>query len=375
MRLGLVIHGDLQTQTGGYLYDRQLVEHLGRAGDQVEIVSLPWRSYPAHLRDYLSPALTRQLLNLRVDTLLQDELSHPSLLAANRRLARLRGIPIVAIVHHLRSSEPWTPAARLLYRAVERAYLRGVDGFVFNSQATRAAVDALVGSGKPFVVAPPGGDRLGLVPVSGDVRARAGQPGPLRVLFVGSLIARKGLHVLLEALVALPAGSWSLEVIGEAARDAPYAARVRRQIARLGLDESVSLRGATDDRTLVETLRRSHVLAGPSAYEGFGIAYLEAMAFGLPVLACAAGGAPEVVVEGETGYLIPPGSPALLAERLRSLGLDRDLLARLGVAARARALAQPQWADSMGSIRQFLARLAPTGAVAPAISVAVGGVR
>jgi len=375
VRLGLVIHGDLQTQTGGYLYDRRLVEYLGRAGDPVEIVSLPWRSYPAHLRDNLSPALTRRLLNLRVDILLEDELSHPSLLAANRRLARLAGIPIVAVVHHLRSSEPWTPAARRLYRAVERAYLRGVDGFVFNSQATRAAVDALAGSGKPFVVAPPGGDRLGPGPETDAVRSRAMQAGPLRVLFVGNLIARKGLHVLLEALAALPAGSWSLEVVGNASRDAAYAARVRRQIARLGIDGSVSLRGAADDRALAEALRRSHVLAGPSDYEGFGIAYLEAMAFGLPVLASAAGGASEVVVEGETGYLIPPGSPALLAERLRSLGLDRDRLARLGAAARARALAQPQWAASMGSIRQFLARLAPTGAVAPAISVAVGGVR
>ncbi len=53
MRLGLVIYGNLETISGGYLYDRKLVEHLERQGDQVEIISLPWRNYARHLGDNL----------------------------------------------------------------------------------------------------------------------------------------------------------------------------------------------------------------------------------------------------------------------------------------------------------------------------------
>jgi glycosyltransferase involved in cell wall biosynthesis len=207
------------------------------------------------------------------------------------------------------------------------------------------------------------------------VRARAIQPGPLRILFVGSLIARKGLHVLLEALTALPSGAWSLEVIGDTTRDPEYTARIRHQIAHPALQRSVSLQGAMADQQLAEALRRSQVLAVPSAHEGFGIAYLEAMGFGLPVLASASGGASEIVTEGETGFLIRPGDSHALAERLHNLSRDRARLAQLSLAAQQLALARPRWADSMESIRQFLVRLSPTGAAAPALSIAVGGVR
>jgi len=375
VHVGLVIYGDLETLTGGYVYDRRLVEHLRRAADRVSIISLPWRSYRRHLGDNLSPEVGRRLVDLGADVVLEDELNHPSLLAANRALARAAGTPIVSIVHHLRSSEPWQPLLRLVYRTIERAYLHGVDGFVFNSQATRRAVEHLAGRTKPSVLAAPGGDRLGPSPSPDAVRARATQPGPLRILFLGSLIARKGLHVLLEALTALPSGAWSLEVIGDTTRDPEYTARIRRQISTLALHRSVSLQGAMADQQLSDALRRSQVLAVPSAHEGFGIAYLEAMGFGLPVLASASGGASEIVTEGETGFLIRPGDSHALAGRLYTLSRDRVRLAELSLAAQQLALARPRWADSMESIRQFLVRLSPTGAAAPALSIDVGGVR
>jgi glycosyltransferase involved in cell wall biosynthesis len=113
----------------------------------------------------------------------------------------------------------------------------------------------------------------------------------------------------------------------------------------------------------------------PSAHEGFGIAYLEAMGFGLAVLASDSGGASEIVTEGATGFLIRPGDSHALAERLHTLSRDRARLAQLSLAAQQLALARPRWADSLESIRQFLVRLSPTGAAAPALSIAVGGVR
>ncbi len=103
MRLALLIYGSLETISGGYLYDRMLVEYLQRQGDQVEIISLPWRNYARHLCDNLARSLFKQLDQLRVDVLLQDELNHPSLFWVNRRLDG--AVPIVSIVHHLRSSE------------------------------------------------------------------------------------------------------------------------------------------------------------------------------------------------------------------------------------------------------------------------------
>ena len=79
MRVGLLIYGSLETLSGGYLYDRKLVQYLREQGDHVEVISLPWRGYARHLSDNLSPSLLGKLLDLSVDVLIQDELNHPSL--------------------------------------------------------------------------------------------------------------------------------------------------------------------------------------------------------------------------------------------------------------------------------------------------------
>ena len=95
MRIGLIIYGSLETLTGGYLYDRLLVDHLRRQGDQVDIISLPWRTYGRHLGDNFSRDLWRRLRHAPFDALLQDELNHPSLFWLNRRLRRYIRYPIV----------------------------------------------------------------------------------------------------------------------------------------------------------------------------------------------------------------------------------------------------------------------------------------
>ncbi len=77
MHVGLLIYGSLDNQSGGYLYDRMLVDHLRAAGDQVEVISLAERNYLRHVGDNLSPTLLNQLGDLNVDLLLQDELNHP----------------------------------------------------------------------------------------------------------------------------------------------------------------------------------------------------------------------------------------------------------------------------------------------------------
>ena len=105
MRIGLVIYGSLETVSGGYIYDRMLIEHLRHQGDQVEIISLPWRDYGRHLIDNLSWSLYRRLRCASFDVLLQDELNHPSLLGLNHWLRNRVRYPILAIVHHLRCNE------------------------------------------------------------------------------------------------------------------------------------------------------------------------------------------------------------------------------------------------------------------------------
>ena len=120
MRLGLLLYGSLDTVSGGFLYDRELVRYLRGQGEEVEVFSLPWRAYGRGLLDNFAPGLYRRLRGAAFDLLIQDELAHPSCLWLNRRLRRNRAYPIISLIHHLRASEPWPALQQRLYRVVER---------------------------------------------------------------------------------------------------------------------------------------------------------------------------------------------------------------------------------------------------------------
>jgi glycosyltransferase involved in cell wall biosynthesis len=105
---------------------------------------------------------------------------------------------------------------------------------------------------------------------------------------------------------------------------------------------------------LIIKLKSAQVLVVPSSYEGFGIVYLEGMAFGLPAIGTTAGAASEIISDGENGYLIPPDDAKLLAKRLLTLADDRELLARMSLNALKRYRQQPTWEETVGEIRDFL---------------------
>ncbi|MCA9994981.1 MAG: glycosyltransferase family 4 protein [Anaerolineales bacterium] len=352
MHIGLIIYGTLDTVSGGYLYDRKLVAHLRAAGESVEIVSLPWTNYGRHLAHNWSRALRKRVENGRFDLLLQDELNHPSLFWLNRRL---RGqVPLVSIVHHLRCSEARPVWQNWLYRQVERRYLASVDSFVFNSETTRKVTKALAGEKRPFVVATPAGDRFNPATTPADVAAKAQQTAPLQLLFVGNLIPRKGLHTLLDALATMPRSDWRLAVVGETAVSPAYTAHIQHQIARHNLANSITLHGPLPDAALADQFARSHLLVVPSSYEGFGIVYLEAMAFGLPAIGTTAGAANEIIHDGDNGLLIAPDDADTLAQRLTALHQNRDLLTRLSLSALSHSHRWPTWGESMAKIHRFL---------------------
>ena len=354
MRVGLVIYGELDTPTGGYLYDRMLVEHLTAAGDDVEVISLPWRSYGRHLCDNASPSLARRLDGARFDVLLQDELNHPSLVVTNRRRRNRDACPVVAVVHVLRASEHADSRLRSLYAAAERRYLGSVDGAVYASEATRSAGEALAGAGLPGVVAHPGGDHLGGPATDAEVVARAREGGPLRVLSVANATPTKRLDCLIEALARLSPDAWRLTIVGSLERDPACAAHLRQLIRDAGVGANVELAGAVANCEVPTFLARSDLLVVASSYESFGIAYLEAMRFGVPVIATAAGGAGELVEHGREGFLVVPGDVDALAGHLARLTDDRALLLEMGLAALRRAERHPSWERSMSRVRTFL---------------------
>ncbi len=344
MKIGLVIYGSIDTLSGGYMYDRMLVEYLRAQGDSVEIISLPWRNYAAHLTDNFTFKLPPNL-----DILIQDELNHPSLIGANRGR---HPYPIVSLVHHLRCSELRPKWQNDFYRPIEKRYLQSVDGFIFNSKTTKGVVNSLIGNSKPDVTAYPPTDRFGDA-ISEKVIEERGKKKELRVLFLGNVMERKGLITLLEA-VQLSTFDLQLDVVGSLTTDPAYAKQIQEFIAQNNLSSFVFLHGPLNNEPLIEKLKAAHLLVVPSSYEGFGIVYLEGMGFGLPAIGTTLGAASEVIEEGVTGFLIQPGDSHALANRLQLMNEKRDLLIQMSLAARSRYLAQPKWNQTAEQIRKFL---------------------
>ena len=344
MNIGLIIYGSLDTLSGGYLYDRKLVEHLRGRGDSVRIISIPWRNYAAHLADNLHFKLPSNL-----DILIQDELNHPSLISANQGE---HPYPIVSLVHHLRCSELRPGWQNAFYRFIEKKYLNSVDGFIFNSETTERVVNSIVEKRKPGIIAYPPTDRFGR-PVSEDeIMERVKSPG-LRILFLGNVIHRKGLHTLLLA-VSNQRSAVRVDVVGSLHSEPGYARKMQDFVIDNHLTPSVVFHGSLDREPLVEKLKQAHLLVVPSSYEGFGIVYLEGMGFGLPAIGTTAGAAGEVIDQGQTGYLIDPDDFRALAGYLQTLAEDRGLLERLSLNAREHFLRQPSWAETAENIRTFL---------------------
>lgn len=159
-----------------------------------------------------------------------------------------------------------------------------------------------------------------------------------RVLFVGRLVERKGVAELIEAVRRLPpALGVRLDVIG----DGPERPRLEALVRESGLGERVVLRGRVSAAELRAAYGAADALALPSVLdsrsdtEGLGVVLLEAMSYGVPVIGSRIGGIPDIVIDGETGLLVPPGDPAALAAALQRLAQDDDLRARLGAAGRA----------------------------------------
>jgi len=146
---------------------------------------------------------------------------------------------------------------------------------------------------------------------------------------------KKGLTVLLRALADMAKRDglppWQCLLVG----DGPARQRLRSLTAKLGLAEQVVFAGMRRD--VARVLPAMDVFVCPSLYEGFGIAIVEAMAAGRPIIASAVGGIPEIVVDRDTGLLVPPGDAAALADAMVALLTHRDQARVMGMRGRERA--------------------------------------
>jgi glycosyltransferase involved in cell wall biosynthesis len=169
-------------------------------------------------------------------------------------------------------------------------------------------------------------------------RRDEGGDGPFRIACVGTLHAVKGQQFLIEAVSRLRNEGLNVELV--LVGDGPDRAMLEQLVAASGNSGSVHFAGYRTQPEVAEILGGVDVLAAPSIptadgrREGIPVALMEGMAAGLPVVASALSGIPELVKHGHNGLLVDPGNADMLAGALRSLAIDPSLRTRLGFAAR-----------------------------------------
>jgi len=164
-----------------------------------------------------------------------------------------------------------------------------------------------------------------------------GEPG--RILFAGAVIARKGLHILADAMAQVQRYDPGATVVvaGATTSDPLYATALHCEIAQQGVEGSFQFIGQQDQEHLVHEYQRCSIFVLPSLQETAPMAVQQAMAAGRAVVATAVGGIPDMITHGETGLLVPPQDSRALAEALLTLLSNDSMRTDLGQAGRAQA--------------------------------------
>jgi glycosyltransferase involved in cell wall biosynthesis len=353
MRLAIVIYGELNQKTGGYLYDQKFVDYLRSCGDTVEVISLPDRGYLQNVFPRALHHIHDKLLNGSFDAIIFDELCHPSLSAWLPGIRKKQCC--IGLVHHLKSSEPQGQLLKATSHLLEKQFLNTQHALICNSETTRRTCEELMSNVRPFQIVTPGPVTWVKDMPASAIEERAERPGPLRILFLGTLTKRKGLHTLIEALDSVTTPT-QCSIIGCDQRDPTYADHCKSMVTDETIHQ-VDFLGELQDDALLEHMRRSHVLAVPSEYEGFGMAYLEGLSAGLPALATTEGAPPEFITHGCNGFLTPPNNAAKLGEHIQALAHDSKLLATMGIAARQSFDDHPTWNESFQGARDFILQI------------------
>ncbi len=300
-------------------------------------------------------SMTYSLLRLMRE--IQPDILHAHWLIPQGTIAVLikffRKIPVITTVH---GGDVFALRGTLLGK-IKRFALRRSDAWTSN---TRASSDA-VGDGASV-------PRPQIIPMGVDIeRFASGNRNRLReglgpdenvVLFVGRLVEKKGVDDLIQAFSLLPTSMQAktrLWIVGSGEQETA----LRAQGAHLGISEKITLWGKISNNELPDFYAAADLFVGPSVMatsgdtEGQGVVFLEAFAARLCVLATRIGGISEVVESGQTGLLVEPRNPEMLANGIAKLLNNTNLRARLASNAFEKVVAEYDWNNIAGSFEEI----------------------
>jgi glycosyltransferase involved in cell wall biosynthesis len=310
--------------TGGEIYNMHLLAAAERAGITVQRVALSdspvdrWlcahRGVWRLRRTFAFFRMLGLIWHYRYAHVMFDAWLTPLLWPAIRLLRP----PYFVMVHHLCADLRSHPLARRWEGFCERQLLARACHILTVSQSSKRQIESRTGGAVPVGIVNPG--------FESRVETRTGGRDELRLLFVGKSTRAKGVVDLVQAVSGLPQTTrWRLDIVGSNKVEPATIEEVRSICHRHDLEGRVMLHGQLDDASLKVLYASSDIFVLPSYWEGYGIVLLEAMSYGLAVVASDAGAIPEVVKNGHTGLLVPPGNIEALKTAISRLLTDAAL--------------------------------------------------
>jgi glycosyltransferase involved in cell wall biosynthesis len=334
--------GDFQTVSGGYTYDRCIVRELTALGWEVELLSLgPGFPFPdqetlneaEQLLSQIQPGklivIDGLALGVMPEAIAQASVNHP----------------IIALIHHpLAYESGLTVDQQVRLQKSETLALSYVKHVIANSPLTAQTLTESFGiDDKKMTTVIPGTNRVSHL--LNQVRTHFTNQDEFKWLSVGSIIPRKGFDILIKALAPLNEMAWSLSIVGDTTRDPSALANLLRIITHFDLQDRIQIHGVIDDARLDSLYRKADGFVLASLFEGYGMAYAEALSYALPVIGTS-GGAIIQTVPDSAGILIPPGDVPSLTEALRLVMSDRYRREQLSLGAQEAAKKLPTWPES-----------------------------
>jgi glycosyltransferase involved in cell wall biosynthesis len=342
--LYFAIPGNINSLTGGYAYARRLLSALQERGFIVTHVPLP-ASFP--YPDTNDVTSTDAIFSALPDDacVLIDGLAFGAIDGiAQHHAKRLR---LIALCHHPLALETGLSreTAQAFHRSEQTSLAAAVAVVVTSSTTAKILVQDFAVLSEKLVVAVPGTDPQTFANCAGN---------PPVVLTVATLTRRKAHDVLIAALAKLKQLPWVARFAGGMEFDPEWIRQLRHQVESSGLADRIQFIGAVTDPGI--EYHRADLFVLPSLYEGYGMVFAEALAFGLPIVGTHAGAVPEVVPP-TAGILVAPSDVEELTDALHKLLAEPACRATLQQGARIAAAHLPRWDDTARVIVELVRRL------------------
>ena len=347
-RVAFAVPGDLTAPTGGYGYDRRMIAGLQALGWQVDVISLG-EGFPKPTPETKAAARDKLAAAAQGVPIIVDGLAFGVLPEAARELRDK--VSLLALVHHpLALESGLSPDDAEAFRKSEREALAAAHAVVVTSPSTGTLLaDDYDVPPELITVAIPGTDR-------GET-AKGSSDGIVRMLAVGSVVPRKGYDVLIAALAPLASLSWRLTIVGDRSRDEAAAEQLDTGILQNRLADKVDILGALPADRLAALYAGADLFVLASRFEGYGMAFAEALAHGLPVVGTTAGAIPDTVPPN-AGVLVEPNDVTALTRTLRMLIENPKERQWFAAGAREAGAALPRWEDQAKLLANAIEALA-----------------